>query len=455
MSFTIKSLNLSFYQLSQESLKNGDVKFFGYIDSPYLKTFCFISERQISYIQHDFKLEKKELKLIDKPKPTLWSKNTALKESKWFNIGLLFLLNKEKKHNILYYKRNSFLQFILSDQPEIFHNIKNKYCSYKDIRLFRFSDFNFDKEFERNELRKLNSICYQVKDFKNSSQLAEFVFKEVSPKAKKMIMNCIFNKTSNDTVFVNYELIRIVFFLQKIFNNEFIFEILQNHFSKIKKCNLLKDILYSSLNLESHFFGVVKYINQFKDDKKKLNELLRFNVPHHILPSFSLVMKEPFDYFKLDVTKESDALYFFNNINRDWGRLKSKNYSLESILNPKFSKVISQIDNLTYKDFSYIVAKDYFTLINWGSELRNCAGNFYNTSSYKEKLLVGIFKNNKIAYLASLQEYGDSINIDQLEGFKNSIPSKDVLIDVFEPFKELIFNPMDNFNKLTNPKKYY
>lgn len=432
---------------SENLMRNGDTEYFTFVSCGKLKTYGFLSKIQKESLEKDgFLFNDEEFS----EKTTFYSKKYALENKKYINIGLFYLIRDGQDYQLSTYKKNDVLDLILSDKPALFYSIKNGF-DYKKISDFRFHDFKFDKDFLNNKIRVNNSICYKIKNFKSSNDLAEFVFGEKTNESKRIVMNIILKKGKEDYR-INYELVRIIFFLRQIFSLKFIYSILENKekTDRLQKSSLFKDILYYPLN-EKNGMGILKYINEFESEKKKLNELIRFNIPHHILSQFSEVMDKAFDQLRPDVKKASDALYFFNNLSRDYGRLNLKNFKLNMLENKNFKKEIFELDELVFNEFKFVIPKDYLTLIDWGSKLNNCVGNYHSKEDYFNKLLIGVFKNGQLTYLISIK--GSSYKeIAQIKGFKNSSPKLDDLSLIFEKIKGFLTNPEDNYRNLCKYK---
>ena len=99
---------------------------------------------------------------------------------------------------------------------------------------------------------------------------------------------------------------------------------------------------------------------------------------------------------------------------------------------------------------SYSIPKDYHTLLKWGSLLNNCVGNYHSNESYKDLLLIGIFKNNNLKFLVSLKCLGKYKEISQFKGFKNSDPTPEELSLLISPLKPFILDSQPATELLVN-----
>lgn len=451
MNFEIKKLNLKFYSFSNEVLKNGDTRYFGFISHNAVRTYSYLSLKQINALKKDFTLTDHSDAFANE-KTTYYTKSKAIEKNFYFNIGLIYLIEKESadtaKRHINQIKKTPLLEFILSDQPEIFYDIKPKVYSYKKIYKLRFGDFFFGKEYQSPQ-RQQDSLCYQMKDLESSKEISEFLLGQATPKSKKTLMTHLFNNDYGDINF-NYRLFRIILFLKNIFSNEEICYLLDHKYDALVKSFLFKDILYAPLRSDDTIKGIILYINEFKTFQEKTSRLLTFNIPHHILWEFSEVLEKALPVFKPDLSKSSDALYTFNNLSRDLGRRMLKNFPLAMVKNKNFANEIAALDGLKINEWSFEVPKDYHTLIDWGSHLANCSGNFHAKKTYEDYLLVGIKKKGVLKYLVSLK--GENYReVKQFLGFKNAIPTKEELDLLFAPFAPFLTKPKEN---LVSLKKY-
>jgi hypothetical protein len=443
---------IRFYQGSEEALSNGDIRYFGFLIHGHLKTFCYLAKSQIVELEKDFTLLVSPLDQ-NTEKTNLWTQSLVLKEKRYINIGFMYIMASEGKENE-YWKKDSLriikilnkspiLSLLLSDQPEIFHKVKPAGYSYKNMNLFKYSDFVFSaKDIQSGDLEK-RSVSYQIRNMKTATELTQFVFGDQFPdRAKKIVMRRILHKDNGD-IKINYEMVRTVHFLKHLFTTEEICLILENHYSKLMKNDLFDLILWKRIDkISEKSEGLIKFISAFPTFKDKLNQLMKFNIPNHILEQFTQTMGAPYEMFKPDLLKISDALYFHNALSLDYGRATLPNFKLTASFEKENKDVVDALDGLKVEEWTYVIPKDYKTLLQWGSTLSNCVAN-YQEKGYPNKLLIGILKGNKIVYLLDLKGGSHYRKVAQFRGFKNAIPSKEVLTQLMAPILLFLGDPKE------------
>lgn len=442
--FEIKDISLNFSLISKEQPQGGDDLFFGFINlDNHLKTYCYISQSQIDELSKKYHISKSNEGSLLK---TSWLTKKQAQESKtFFNLGLIPLANglHDPKYSYRVFKNTPFLQFAFSDKPQIFHKIKNQPFSYEDLKKIRFSSFNFTGW---DESRKANSVCYKIKDISSLKELALFIFGEDSKELRKVSLKILWKKYDKNDWDLNYEMIRFVWLMKKYFSNLEIAYILQNEMDKILKLPLFESVCYLRDN-ESNFSGLNLFFNNIKSFEDRKRIFLKNNIPTHILKDFSMVMEKAYPILKPDLSKVSNMLYFYNNLSRDYGRLSLPNNLFIPL--EKYSEICKVLSNLEIEGFSYQIPKDYHTMIEWGSKLHNCVGNFDQKDRYFKSLPVAIFKNDKIIWLFDVVEKYGIIQISQFEGFKRKLPTKKELEVLLKPLDgKLGISVKDNIDKL-------
>lgn len=420
--------------------KHGDHLVLAYMELESLKTFCYISLKQLEILKKDFTLKTLE----EAGRPTYWTKKKVLEGKKIINIGLFYILSpeqdwqlKSRQSLVSIYKKTPILELILSDKPEIFYGIKTNY-SYKKLASFRMHDFQYNDK----KGNPKNLISEQIKNFTKVEQLSEFIFGESSKQLNKLSLDIIFDK-SKDSFEMDFSFIRFVKFLGKALSSAEIVELLKEK-DRLKKSKLFEKNKWNSLfNLHdpSSSEGIVMFFKNIKEFKNKKRFLMNWNIPSHINDKFDEVMVKAYPEFKTDLDKISDPIYFYNTISRDYGRLFVEDFDIK--FNNKMQpldKVILQsvgatFDGLKSGRYTFVVPKKYSQLIKWGAELCNCAGNFDQIEYYSNGLTIGVFEGDKIVYLIDYRKEYSTPVIKQLKGFKNcSVRDVSQMDEILAPF---------------------
>lgn len=455
---SIKELELTFNLIEKETPKNGDTLYFGFINCySILRTYCYLAQSQIDELAKTYKVvfqtnEDENLK-------TLWKNKKEAKAEKFFiNIGLLELFkNKEDSfgNNIFYseqrfisrFKKTPFLQFALSDKPEIFHKIENPY-SYKELPNVRIGDFDFSEMTDQN---KANSIGYKIKDITNLKDLSLFVFGTDSKECRKKSLEVVWHYYSKDDFTLNYQMIRFIWLMREFFKTEEILNILNTKMDQVKKLDLFRNINYMNLQNPDNSFGLFELFKNITDFNQKQRIFLNFNIPSHVLRELSLVMKVAYPVLKPDLNTISDAQYFYNNLSRDYGRLHLPNEPFIPL--SKYNAISEAIDGKVMGEYHFKVPKDYFTMIKWGSQLCNCAGNFDQKPHYAKGLPVAIYKGDKLRWLLDISDSRGTLKVNQFKGFKNSVPKSEelnYLMTAFDQKLEITISENIEFLKTDN-----
>lgn len=401
-------------KISQLQQSHGDHLVLCFIAFHNLKTYCYLSIKQLLIIEKDFKIKNiNEMEDL----PTWKTEKKAVDEKFILNIGLLYMLNQDRewllsnsKSRLNSFKKTPLAQLLLSDQPEIFHNHKTTY-SYKNIEQFRFSDF---------EKMKDKSTAIKMANFSKLSELSEFLFGESNRVTNKLSLEVVL-KVEDDRIEVDFNFIRFILFVRNFLNLEETIRLISNH-KEIKSSKFYKNNWFSYIysGLDKNPTGITTFFKDIKDFSNKKRLLLKWNVPSHIVENFNEVMKTAYPRLTPDLDKVSDVMYFYNNISRDYGRLFIKDFKLTE-QERNFSKHIKVLDNVKTGEFTLKVPKTYHQMVEWGSTLCNCAGNFDQIEFYSKGLTVGVFKNDKIIYLIDYRDkYGRNV-VNQIKGYKNCI----------------------------------
>lgn len=401
-------------KISELQQSHGDHLILCFIAFHNLKTYCYLSIKQLLIIKKDFKI--KNINKVE-DRPTWKTEKKAVDEKFILNVGLLYMLNKDQewllssaKSRLNSFKKNPLAQLLLSDQPEIFHNHKTLY-SYKDIESFRFSDF---------EKMKDTSTAIKMVNFTKLSELSSFLFGESNRVTNKLSLEVVLS-VEKDRIEVNFQFIRFILFVRSFLNLEETIQLISCH-QEIKSSKFYKDEWYSYIysGLDKTPTGIATFFKNVKSFSNKKRLLLKWNVPSHIVKNFNEVMETAYPRFKPDLDKVTDAMYFYNNISRDYGRLFIKDFKLTN-QEKTFSKEIKALDSVTTGEFTLKIPKTYHEMVEWGSTLCNCAGNFDQIEFYSKGLTVGVFKDNKIVYLIDYRNKYSRNEVNQIKGYKNCI----------------------------------
>lgn len=73
-----------------------------------------------------------------------------------------------------------------------------------------------------------------------------------------------------------------------------------------------------------------------------------------------------------------------------------------------YSKRILELDNINLENLKIIVPKTNHQLIDWGKKMSNCIGSYGERATERERVLLGIFKENELVY--NIEIYGKRIN---------------------------------------------
>ena len=411
-------------QIEQLNQSHGDHLVLCFVAFHNLKTYAYLSLKQLEIINSNFDVENLEEVVV---RPSWYTLKKAKEEKFILNIGLLFLLNKKTewelqsaKKDVASFKKLPLAQMLLSDQPEIFHGHKTKY-SYKNIGHFRFSDFSTMGE---------KSIAIKIWNMSKLSDLATFLFGESSRVSNKLTLEVVID-VSKDDIKLDFSFIRFILMARKLMSSSEVIELISKH-KEVKASSFYKkewsNYYYCGSDREPT--GMISFFSKVKDFSNKKRLLLGWDVPSHVLENFNEVMITAYDKFELDLDKVSNAMYFYNNLSRDYGRLFVEDFALNHL--KTFSKEVKLLDNVKTGRFTLKVPKTYQELVKWGASLNNCAGNFDQIEYYSKGLAVGVFEEGKIVYLIDYREKYGRKQINQLKGFKNCVVKTAV------EFKEIV-----------------
>lgn len=433
----VPELKLTFSLISQETPSHGDTVYFGFINyNDHVRTYCYLAQSQINEISKNHKIIKKDIPLVEVR--TNWKSKIKAKEEKFFfNVGFLTVFQDSYiAGEIAFFnrfKKVPFLLFSLSDKSEIFHNQKRA-ISYKCLYHVRTSDFNHKVHDSSNE----HKISYQIKNIDNIKDLTLFIWGEDSREARKLSFDVLWKTYRKDDFELNYSMIRLIWLMRKFFSHSEMCYLFHHELDRIKKMELYDYINHLDHRNAKSYFGIIEFFKNIPEfnDRKRL--FFKFNIPQHVIRYFTEVMTVAYPELRPDISRTSDALYFYNNLSRDYGRLKLPNNAF--IPQAKYKALSAYIDGKTIGDYRFEVPKDYHSMIDWGSKLCNCAGNFDQKDVYSQCLPVAIFYKNKIKWLLSVgndQTAKDlsNLKVTQFKGYKNSDPKKaelNVLMPIFE-----------------------
>jgi hypothetical protein len=94
----------------------------------------------------------------------------------------------------------------------------------------------------------------------------------------------------------------------------------------------------------------------------------------------------------------------------------------EALQNMELPKAFPQLHNHRVGDLQLVLPKKRRDLYYWGIKLNNCLASYVSRVAYKDYTVIGVIKNNAIAYALGLQKD----RLIQFSGFNNCKPSIEV-----------------------------
>ena len=315
--------------------------------------------------------------------------NTAIKTKK---ERIAILINNEIKLNQKF--RKNFLLYY----DEICEIVK-MYLKYLGLWKERKKYFYLLKKFEDKKILYLTKakdaevLLWKNWDFNYTKE--EF-FNKLLKNSPKSVKRAIYEKYKKQVFKFMYEP-----YLDYLILNTVDDVNLQRELIKLFE----NEDIFISCNLE----GLIKILKQF--DKKEVVKFLKkhiFNI--NIFAKYAL---------QNEITELKNSIE--DTLLRS--RLKNKTYEYEI-------QTLYKYENLTFK-----LPKNYYELIDWGDELKNCLDSYVEVHN-KRYLIFGVFKGNKLIYAVNFDK--EKKHIVEAKGFANSNICKNDMKKI-EKFFELNF----------------
>lgn len=427
---------IHFYIFETAEPKNGDQEFFGIVQIHKYKSWCYFSQNQLNYVKSKYYLSFQSNTL----NPTSgfhFSKKNAKENRVYFNLSTLeylirsddykrypettYFLDAHSGQFSKFKKNYPLLNLALDDKQEIFYG-KNPVLSFKDAKDFRFPLFNCD--FTRN-LSQLGSFSEIIKHLCPAVD-------EKALKALKLFVAQHWISKSHGSYQINFHFLSFIKFIYRIYGGPTLLKLIENKkFMKIYENPKLKD-LSDSLLIEGAFYkefsDLVRTLKE-NNEQHSLFILEKWDMDISYISDMSDYLNIlPKNNIHIQYHKYDKFSYLFYVCSKEVTKLKAKNFLLHN-KNQKDLSASLKVKNLG--ELSFIMPKDYSTLIQWGAWLHNCAGNYEQIDHYQEVLSLGVFKGKDLAYLISIKD-GE---LTQFKGFKNSSPTKELFDSVLEFLK--------------------
>lgn len=318
----------------------------------------------------------------------------------YFNILNKPLYNFIFNSKSIYTKHNRFF-FIKSFLP-----IDNSHGDF-----IYYDDYNRIRSF--NEL--YNFVCSNKK-IKFQKDLERLLYKNM--------VNSI-NLNGNESSMINvdlFERIRLIFSLDESENIKS-FKEFSSYLNIIEKLSLGDKgiFVHKSLNIRSE---LLKFLNSFNE--KPLIVLKKMNIPYHLIKSNNNLLDKFYENSqgKLSIANEKKLYYFLEGISKRVSE-NVENFTLENN-NKGFNQ-----NPIKYKDktMEIYTIKNFNELKMVGMRLSNCAGNYETIDVYKNKhnnIAKDFYGNKEFLFLI---ENGE---IKEFKGFKNTSPTFDFFVSVYE-----------------------
>lgn len=203
----------------------------------------------------------------------------------------------------------------------------------------------------------------------------------------------------------------------------FIRTILPSFVANMNNFNVLKGLITHG--------EVERYtLNVALSSKKTLRKLLKNKSLLKKLPdSMSWIVRDTVGMFyhnpDFDFSQHKDWTKLHDDLAIYARKKKQENIEFEEVIKPT-----------TIGEFEFRLAKDSYELIEWSTLMHNCVSVYSESMKRKQRLIGGIFKDEKLIYNVGLSKIAKSYRPDEIRGKMNSdLP--DDLKDFFE--KRLTF----------------